>query len=110
MKNQLQPDDPLRSVLRAWRVEAPVPPRFRENVWRRLEASDAPGTTVWALFWQWLESALARPALAVAYVTVLVTAGLALGFLQGQSHSSRAEAQLAASYLQSIDPYQKTAH
>jgi len=36
--------------------------------------------------------------------------GLALGFHQGQNHSSRTEARLAASYVQSIDPYQKMAH
>lgn len=111
MQDKQSPDDSLRTLLQAWRLEDSLPPRFQQEVWRRIEGTGRPGSvTLWSLFRQWLEAALARPALAVAYVAVLITLGLALGFHQGQSHSSRAEARLAAGYVQSIDPYQKPAH
>lgn len=92
-------------------MENSLSPRFQQDVWRRIrEADSAASVTLWNLFRQWVEVAFARPALAVAYVTVLITMGLALGFHQGQNHNSRLEAQLAASYVQSIDPYQRMAH
>jgi hypothetical protein len=109
MKSPRPPEDPLHRLLAEWRVEASLPPRFQEQVWRRIEAVEAPTTTVWAVFRRWLEAAFARPRLAVAYVAVWISLGLVLGFHQGQTHSSRVEERLAASYIQSIAPWQSTA-
>jgi hypothetical protein len=107
MKEEFNQDNSLRPLLKEWRVEASLPPRFQENVWRRIENLDASSVTLWQLIRQRLESTFARPAVAVSYVTVLVAVGLVLGAKQGQLRSARAEVQLEARYVQSIDPYQK---
>lgn len=98
-------DTALSRVLRDWKVEAALPPRFQEMVWRRLERSDAK-----APFWGSLlvrsSAALARPTLATSYLAVLLLAGLLAGYWQGRVANAHAEAQLSALYVQAIDPYQ----
>ncbi len=100
-------DESLRKVLGQWKIEQPLPPRFKEQVWRRIEqAANAP--TAWELWQRWLESVFAKRTVALAYVTVLLLAGLTAGYVQGQAHQQRWQAQLAARYVQSLDPYQNT--
>jgi hypothetical protein len=110
MNSQHQPDDDLRSALRDWRITAPLPPRFHEQVWRRIESRETPGTTLWEMFRARLESLFVRPAFAVSYIAVLVAAGLIAGFWQAQARVSSVEVRLADKYVQSIDPYQKPGH
>ena len=39
-------DDALRNVLKEWRTDASLPPRFQEAVWRRIEQAErTPATT-----------------------------------------------------------------
>jgi len=69
-------DEPLRKVLKEWRSDAPLPPRFQESVWQRIERAQAPGApSVWTLVAHWLGSLLPRPALATAYLAVLLAIG-----------------------------------
>ena len=107
MKDESNNDESLRPLLKEWRVNASLPPRFQEDVWRRIEKQEAGSTTLWQLTRHWLEAAFARPAVAVSYVTVLIAVGLVLGAIQGQQQSARADVRLEARYVQSIDPYQK---
>src|SRR5436189_6392115 len=73
-------DEALRKVLKEWRTNAALPPRFQEAVWRRIErAEPAPAPTapsVWAVIAHWIETVLPRPALAIAYVAVLLSVGV----------------------------------
>ena len=81
--NNPNPDDgKLRSLLRQSRVAPPLPPRFREDVWRRIadaeadQSADSPG---------WLGDLIAwvlRPRLAVASLIALVFAGALFGVHQ----------------------------
>jgi hypothetical protein len=107
MKTPEQNDEQLSALLQAWRVDSPLPPRFAGEVWRRVEAADVPKVTFAQLLRSWLDRSLARPAVALAYCTVLLAGGLALGFKQGQDQMQVATAQLEARYVQSISPYHK---
>ncbi|MGA2541283.1 MAG: hypothetical protein ABSG78_06940 [Verrucomicrobiota bacterium] len=99
-------NDPLRALLGQWKIARPLPPRFKEQVWRRIEQREPSGKAgALEFLLGWLESIFARRAVAVAYVTVLLAAGLMAGYVSGQAHEQRGNAQLAARYVQSIDPY-----
>ncbi len=99
-------NDPLRAWLRQWRIAEPLPPRFKEQVWRRIEQTEAAGkASAWEFLQGWMESIFARKAVALAYVTVLLAAGLIAGYASGQAREQRGNAQLAARYVQSVDPY-----
>lgn len=114
MKPESENPDSLRQVLREWKVNEPLPPRFQENVWRRIEQAEAGAvpaatTTGWALFKAWLAATLPRPALAVAYLSVLLVAGMAGGYWQARQTTAHLDNQLGSRYVQSVDPYQKPA-
>jgi hypothetical protein len=103
-----QNDEPLRSVLREWRVESPLPPRFQEQVWNRIEREEANvPLALWPLILAWFKSSVARPAFAVAYASVLLMAGLTAGFVHAQQENAKLNSAIEARYVQSIDPYQK---
>jgi hypothetical protein len=102
-------DQALRGLLREWTVEAPLPSRFREQVWRRIEneaAQPVAMASTWMLLRAWVAILLPRPALAVAYVAVLLVAGAGVGWAQAQHQTSRVNGQLSQRYLQSVDPFQ----
>ncbi|MGZ4971795.1 MAG: hypothetical protein ACXWBP_03625 [Limisphaerales bacterium] len=107
--NPNNPDDQkLDSLLRQWRCDAPLPPRFRENVWNRIEAQrPVYSPPLWSLVLDWLKSSFPRPALAAAYVTIFLIIGLAGGWVQAQHQNAKINGELETRYLQSIDPNQK---
>jgi len=100
--------DPLKELLGQWKVAEPLPARFKEQVWRRIEKREIPEAGAWELWKQWLETMFARKAVALAYVTVLLAAGLTAGYTTGAAHQQKEKAALAARYIQSIDPYYGT--
>ena len=101
MKNQMQPSDDgrLPTLLRESRPAPPLPPRFQESVWRRIERAQAPGENVsWAA---WLDRAAAwllRPRLALAGVAAMLLVGISIGVVQGGSlaHDLAKQQYLAA--------------
>jgi hypothetical protein len=109
MKNESeQNQDPLDGALAEWRVRAPLPPRFQEQVWRRIAGEGAEArTTWWKALRDWLQPVLARPAFAIACVTLLLALGSGTGWWQARQKSARLENDLGARYVQSLDPYQK---
>lgn len=100
--NHPNPEDTkLSSLLRESRVAPPLPPRFQDNVWRRVadteagKATDSPN---------WIEAAIAfvlRPRFALAAVAALVITGAVIGAHDG-SQLARHDAQ--ARYLASVAP------
>jgi hypothetical protein len=97
----------LEQVLQEWRVTSPLPPRFREQVWQRIDRTAAAKISISEVLQVWFATAFARPAFAFAYVSVLLALGLALGFVQANRRSAEVSQQLEARYVQSIDPYQR---
>ena len=104
-------NDSLGRALQQWTVDAAVPPRFHDDVWRRIRLTEARHSPSW---WRELldvvEGALCRPALAVSYVTILLLAGLSIGFAKARQESARMDKALGARYVQSVDPYQAPRH
>lgn len=92
-------DTKLSALLRESRVSPSLPPRFQENVWRRIENAEAPAKSK-----SWLDSLAAlilRPKFAFATVAVLMLAGILLGTHEG-SQIARQDAQ--ARYLAAVAP------
>ena len=109
--NQLpENDEPLREVLRQWKVETPLPPRFQEQVWQRIgRAETRPQRTFLAALLNLLDIALARPKVAYSYLAILLLLGMAAGSWAAQKEAGRLDAALGSRYVRSIDPYQKVA-
>jgi hypothetical protein len=96
----MNPDDTkLSELLRQSRVSPQLPPRFQENVWRKIEAANSPAKSG-----VWLESLAAlvlRPRFAYATIAALVLAGALLGAHQG-AQIAKQDAQ--ARYVASVAP------
>jgi len=108
LKHPADNDASLRTELQQWKVQRPLPPRFAEGVWQRIERAEA--TERPALFdaWRaWLTSVMPRPAVAVSYIAVLLAIGIATGQWQARLKASRLDNELEQRYVQTIDPYQK---
>ena len=105
MKPEDHTDQNLDKVLQEWRVSAPVPPRFQEQVWQRIERAETRDST-WVTFLRQISAALSRPALAVSYVALLLFLGLAAGYWQAQASNAHADQVLSSRYVQLIDPYE----
>ena len=102
------PDRALNRLLRAWKVESSLPPRFDEGVWKKVERADSAGTAnLWTVLRIRMAEAFARPSLAVSYVVLLLLLGLAAGYWQGRVGSQRAEEKFSAQYVAAVDPYQR---
>lgn len=97
----------LSKALHAWTVKTPLPSRFQNRVWQRIEKQEPiAGVTLWNLFRGWLETKVMRPAVAFSYVVVLLFAGLTVGFWQAHADTSKAQSVWQTRYVQSVDPYQ----
>ena len=100
-------DESLRKVLREWRSDVPLPPRFQESVWRRIEREQAAvAPSLWTLVSHWLGSVFPRPALAAAYVAMLLAVGGTAGWAQARQENARVKDELGHRYVRSLDPYQ----
>lgn len=95
-------DEKLGMLLRSSRTFPALPPRFHENVWRRIEDAEAPvkpGDSI-----TWLEALVAlmlRPRFASATVATLMLAGILLGAYNG-AQSARHDAEVR--YVASVAP------
>ena len=108
--NQPNEDATLRATLRQWKETSPLPPRFEEQVWQRIQKAETrTEISLVGLVSQWLEKVFARPVFAGAYIAVLLFAGTAVGYFQAQRAQVQLNEQLSNQYFQSIDPYQKVA-
>jgi hypothetical protein len=97
-------DPPLSNLLGQWKVDATLPPRFQENVWRRIAQKEAKASPR-PSFLSWLEAAFKHPALVASYVTVLLFIGLTTGYVRGHDKTMREQSQERTLYVQSVDPY-----
>jgi hypothetical protein len=92
-------DGKLTALLGAARPAPALPPRFQENVWRRIEAAESPAKSQ-----SWIDALavlILRPRLAFATAVVLLFAGALLGAHQG-AQTARLDAQ--ARYLAVVAP------
>ena len=105
MKENMNSDDAKLSTLlrEASRPAGPaLPPRFQENVWRRIEDAEAPVPSTSRLSWlDALAALVLRPRFALATVAVLIVAGALLGVRDG-GQIARRDAQ--TQYLAAVAP------
>lgn len=88
--NQDRADGKLSSLLHESRPTPGLPPRFQENVWRRIEHNNHAAP---ALNWvEALAALIMKPRFAFATVCTLVVVGVLLGLLNGNAHA-RQDAQ-----------------
>jgi len=99
----LEPDQGrLGALLRESRAVPPMPPRFQENVWRRIESAAARHVPVGDGNWfDAVATWLLRPRLAFAVAAVLMFAGIGFGWRSGE-HLARQDAQ--SRYLAVVAP------
>ena len=110
-ENSTENDAGLRKVLRQWAVKDPLPPRFREQVWERIaRAETRVPEAPWTLLGRWIGGLMARPSLAVSYITLLVLTGLVAGYWHARSDTARMSEELGTRYVQMLDPYQGPHH
>lgn len=110
--NSNENDVRLRALLQEWKPEASLPPRFQEQVWRRIERTEtapAPSISLATVFAHWITHLLPKPALATAYVAALLAIGASVGWSQARQETARVTGELSARYAQAVDPYQTTA-
>jgi hypothetical protein len=97
-ENLIQPEDEtLRVLLRGSRAAPSLPPRFEENVWRRIEQAESADAS-------WLDAVarrLIRPRLALAVVVVVAVIGIGLGWRDGHQ---LAHHDAEARYLAAVAP------
>lgn len=106
-KHNDENNDHLHAILREWKVDSAMPPRFQEAVWRRIDQAEKPAEiSLWLALKLWVEATFSRPALAVVYVTFLLLIGLTTGYIHAAGKSAHAVSEWRAEYVQSIDPYQ----
>jgi len=94
----LSPEARLGGLLREARPAPALPPRFQENVWRRIETAEAPAKAGWL---DALAAMILRPKFALAGAAVLLAAGIATGTLEGRQ-AARHDAQMT--YVASVMP------
>lgn len=100
--NNSNPEDSkLRSLLRESRPAPSLPPRFQENVWRRIADAETVETSGAPAWLESLVSLVLRPKLAFASLALLVLAGAAVGMRKG-NEVARHEAQVR--YVASVAP------
>ena len=102
-------DERLSQLLQTWRVDEPLPPRFGQDVWRRLAHDEAmraaaPGVGLLERLKPWWEASVRRPAFAAAYLGMFLAAGLSIGFWQAEHYADATEAAWRAAYVQSVSP------
>ncbi len=93
-------DSNLTALLRESRPAPALPPRFQQNVWRRIEDAEmAAESESWLAA---LATLLLRPRFAMATAVVLLLAGIFAGMADGRQ-LARHDAQL--NYLASVAPH-----
>ena len=94
-----------------WQLTESLPPRFEEAVWRRIERAQPDETraiSAWELVTHWIETVLPRPALATAYIAILLLIGVSAGWAQAEQKTARVKQELGQRYLRTLDPYLPT--
>ena len=95
-------DAKLSALLRGSRATPALPPRFQENVWRRIEDAEAPAPSKPGLSWlDALAALVLRPRFALATAAMLVVAGALLGVRAGDLAANRAA---QTQYLAAVAP------
>lgn len=98
----------LHALLMVGKRSARLPPHFQEQVWRRIARQELQPSVLFVLqtsVMQWINTVLSRPALAAAYVAVLLVIGASAGWAQARQQTARVSDEMSLRYVSSVDPY-----
>lgn len=100
-------DPELSEVLQSWQPTPNLPPRFHQEVWRRIEQKrrEAQASNPWQILSRRLLLILARPRFALGYLLVLLALGSGAGWVQGHASTEAFDRSLQGRYIASIDPF-----
>jgi hypothetical protein len=110
--SELEQAKALDGALRQWTIDNSLPPRFQEEVWRRIERTESRPTLLTLLrstLPALLRSALLTvqyPKFALSYLAVLLALGVGAGAAAAQLKSSRVDSEMSERYMQSVSPFQ----
>jgi hypothetical protein len=97
----------LSEVLGEWRVEATLPPRFQEGVWRQIARTQvvqhAPGGWWTTLLLRW-EKLVHRPVGVAACLTFFTALGIGFGLWHAQAYAKHTQSAWQNAYFQSVSP------
>ena len=95
--------DPLDDLIASWKETPPADPGLRRRVWARIDTAESrrPG---FLQFWRQSFAALVRQRAAVGWVAACIALGLISAELRASRTPMRDIAQMAAVYLQTINP------
>ena len=102
-------DEALRALLKEWKATPGLPPGFQNQVWRRIQRSEAQPIVfvpLWTVWTNWIAAVLPRPVLAAACVALFLAVGATFGWAQARHETERVSGDLSARYVRSVDPYQ----
>jgi len=100
-------DKDLHAVFSRWKVDLPLPPNLRENVWRRVAEVESSRWAFLDLGRTWLGMAFSRRSFIVSYVSGLVMLGLLAGLWHGRSQQRQVQTLLAERYIQTVASHQR---
>lgn len=100
--NSKSDDEKLRTLLGESRSTPALPPRFQENVWRRIEGAEKESPATADRTWlDVITGWVLRPRLACAVAAALILAGIGFGWTSGEQLARR-DAQ--ARYVAAVAP------
>jgi hypothetical protein len=108
MKSHQTPEDErsLRRVLEEWKVNTPLPLRFQEDVWSRIEQAERhPEPSTGVLLLRLVGEIFGRPRFALAYVALLLALGVVGGVWAAQLKTSHLDSNMRLRYVQAVDPF-----
>ncbi len=100
-------NEDIKDRLKQWQVSTPLPPRFKSQVWQRIEA--ARERSLWHRANTWTNQIFAAPIPRFAMAAAVVLMGVFGGVMQARNHTEEARQAGRARYVQSVDPVQLAA-
>jgi len=99
--------DELSEVLKEWRVDASLPPRFRESVWRNIAVSEGSHNArngFWSSLLLHWENFVRRPVGIAACLALFTAVGVGFGLWHARAFAHRAETAWQNAYVLSVNP------
>ena len=96
--------DPLDDLISSWKDTPPARTDLRRRVWARIDTAETRRRPGFIQFWRESLAALVRQRAAVGWVAACIALGLISAELRASRTPMRDLAQMAAVYLQTINP------
>lgn len=96
--------DPLDDLITSWKEVPAATPGLRRRVWARIDAADRPRPVGFLQQWRGLFASVVRQRAVLGWVAACIVLGLISAELRATRLPMRDLGQMAAVYLQTINP------